>query len=500
MRRATRSAARASRTSAMSSSCEDASIERYLEAAKLVADHAVVGAGPLEFYADPGKTGLELSALEPHQRPLCDEGLSRRVGRRRTAVRARTVRQGLLRRVVLQAPRRARRSHRDDSRARGEGRHHRPLCRAHLDGGQQAEHRVSDARDGGRLDAAAGADLRRQGVAGQGPRRLRRALQGPDDLAELVFCSRRSGRRRRRRREPAGVRRHDAEGRADAPLHVCVGRSRRPRPRRARPRPVPRRCISPSPMSNPRRGRDAGGHLAQPARRDARAAAPGRGAPGRGVRGGAPRWHRPADAVSPARFSPRSPCAPRCRPTSPRTLAFGTSPDGTAIGPDDFATTGTVSFTIDVPRRRQRPGVSGGCRARQGQERRRARDDLRSRRKARRATRGQRVILGDPQERRLRDVSRQHGRIRVAPAAELARRGQSRGQGSGPAAIRQHLQQPRARCVRAEGEVPAQRQVLHRQHGGRRRSRAAESGVERPLRIVAVPRCLPRHAGRSLRA
>jgi len=42
---------------------EDTSIERYLEAAKLVADHAVVGAGPLEFYPDTGKTGLELSAL-----------------------------------------------------------------------------------------------------------------------------------------------------------------------------------------------------------------------------------------------------------------------------------------------------------------------------------------------------------------------------------------------------------------------------------------------------
>jgi hypothetical protein len=42
---------------------EDASIERYLEAAKLVADHAVVGAGPLDFYSDTGKTGLELSAL-----------------------------------------------------------------------------------------------------------------------------------------------------------------------------------------------------------------------------------------------------------------------------------------------------------------------------------------------------------------------------------------------------------------------------------------------------
>ena len=42
---------------------QDASIERYLEAAKLVADHAVIGSGPLEFYNDPGRTGLELSAL-----------------------------------------------------------------------------------------------------------------------------------------------------------------------------------------------------------------------------------------------------------------------------------------------------------------------------------------------------------------------------------------------------------------------------------------------------
>ncbi len=42
---------------------QDASIERYLEAAKAVADHAVIGAGPLQFYSDPGKTGLELSAL-----------------------------------------------------------------------------------------------------------------------------------------------------------------------------------------------------------------------------------------------------------------------------------------------------------------------------------------------------------------------------------------------------------------------------------------------------
>jgi hypothetical protein len=42
---------------------QDASVERYLEASKQVAEHAVIGSGPLTFYTDPGKTGLELSAL-----------------------------------------------------------------------------------------------------------------------------------------------------------------------------------------------------------------------------------------------------------------------------------------------------------------------------------------------------------------------------------------------------------------------------------------------------
>src|SRR5262249_43263276 len=42
---------------------QDANLERYLEAAKRVADHAVIGAGPIEFYLDPGKTGFEMSAI-----------------------------------------------------------------------------------------------------------------------------------------------------------------------------------------------------------------------------------------------------------------------------------------------------------------------------------------------------------------------------------------------------------------------------------------------------
>ena len=89
---------------------QDTSIERYLEAAKLVADHAVIGAGPLEFYADAGKTGLELSALNRINDLYASKGFRVVSGEGGAAVRARALRQGVLRRLVLQAPRRARRS------------------------------------------------------------------------------------------------------------------------------------------------------------------------------------------------------------------------------------------------------------------------------------------------------------------------------------------------------------------------------------------------------
>jgi cytochrome c5 len=42
---------------------QDANLERYLEAAKVIADHAVIGSGRLEFFPHPGKTGFELSAI-----------------------------------------------------------------------------------------------------------------------------------------------------------------------------------------------------------------------------------------------------------------------------------------------------------------------------------------------------------------------------------------------------------------------------------------------------
>ncbi len=42
---------------------QDANLERYLDAAKRIANHAVIGAGPLAFFGDPDKTGFELSAI-----------------------------------------------------------------------------------------------------------------------------------------------------------------------------------------------------------------------------------------------------------------------------------------------------------------------------------------------------------------------------------------------------------------------------------------------------
>ncbi len=42
---------------------QDSTIERYLDAAKTVASHALISSGSLAFYEDPGRTGQELSAI-----------------------------------------------------------------------------------------------------------------------------------------------------------------------------------------------------------------------------------------------------------------------------------------------------------------------------------------------------------------------------------------------------------------------------------------------------
>ena len=53
---------------------QDSTMERYLEAAKTVASHAIIGAGPLGFFQDPGETGRELSAIQRIQQIYRSEG------------------------------------------------------------------------------------------------------------------------------------------------------------------------------------------------------------------------------------------------------------------------------------------------------------------------------------------------------------------------------------------------------------------------------------------
>ena len=238
---------------------------------------------------------------------------------------------------------------------------------------------VSDARDGGPLDEAAGADRRRHGVARQGARRLRRDLNkslttwpswffargdlaagGAGDESPLVF--------------------DDTTLKAE-PTHrytYRVGRARRARPRRARRRPGPSKVYLDLHRRRSRRGRDAGGHLAQPARRHARAAA-GRGAPGAAAPAPPPRRHAGAAGRGGAgpMLSTQSLRVAAAGRTSRRRWRSARAPTARAIGPDDFATTRHRVVRDRRARRRQRPRVPGRCRARQGPERGGPRDDLR---------------------------------------------------------------------------------------------------------------------------
>src|SRR5207248_2530016 len=59
---------------------DDSGLERYLQAAKKVADHAVIGSGPLQFFIDPGKTGLELSAINRIRQIYRDYGFRTAAG------------------------------------------------------------------------------------------------------------------------------------------------------------------------------------------------------------------------------------------------------------------------------------------------------------------------------------------------------------------------------------------------------------------------------------
>ncbi len=125
-------------------SVQDAQVEHYLEAAKQIADHAVIGSGPLGFHADAGESGLELSALDRINQLYATKGFrvvsgegGRPFGFERYA-KAFYVAWHYKHRAALGDP------IGDGPRPGREGRHHRPLRRAHLGGRQPHRHGLSE--------------------------------------------------------------------------------------------------------------------------------------------------------------------------------------------------------------------------------------------------------------------------------------------------------------------------------------------------------------------
>jgi mono/diheme cytochrome c family protein len=320
---------------------QDASVERYLEAAKQVADHAVIGAGPLEFYADAGKTGLELSALNRINELYATRGFrvvsgegGRPFGLERYG-KAFFVAWYYKHRVALGDPAATVRGLAAKEGITGRFADHiwavvnKPNsgypARVTVDGWTKLPAPTPDVQ-ASIAKARAGCDELYKTLTTWPSWFFARgdlAAGGAGDESPLVF--------------------DDSTLQAEATHHYAyvVG----PRAGRGRGAPAP----APGPWKvyltfsnvNPAPGVAPVVIWRNPRVLIRAAAAPAEGAPaaatagrGRGAAGPVLATHSlrsvlPADAAA--------------------TLKFGTSPDGTAIGPDDFATTGTAAFSIDAP-------------------------------------------------------------------------------------------------------------------------------------------------------
>jgi hypothetical protein len=328
---------------------EDQSIERYLEAAKEVADHAIIGAGPLDFFADAGKTGLELSALSRINdlyatkgfRVVSGEG-GRPFGLERYG-KAFFVAWYYKHRVALGDP---------SATLRG-------LAAKENITGRFADHIwavVNKPNTGYPTRVTVDAWTRLPAPTSDISASIAKARAGCDDLYKALttwpswffargdYAAGGAG-------DESPLTFDDTSLKAAPTHHYTYPLGNRPaRGRGPAVIPGPVKVYLTFADVNPTSGSSPVVIWRNPRVITRAAVANGRGAPGTpdgaavaatttGGRGrGAPgpilttvplRALLPADVAS--------------------TLKFGTSPDGTALGEDDFATTGTVSFTIDVP-------------------------------------------------------------------------------------------------------------------------------------------------------
>ena len=327
---------------------EDTRIERYLEAAKMVADHAIVGAGPLDFYTDTGKTGLELSALNRIDEIYAAKGFrvvsgegGRPFGLDRYG-KAFFVAWYYQHRAALGDPSATIRSLASKESITGRFAEHIWSVVNTPDTGYPTRVTV----EGWKRLPAPTPDIQAS---------IAKARSGCDDLYKALttwpsWFFARGDLAAGGAGDESPLTFDDASLKAEPTHHYAYplgNRGGRGRGAQATPGPVKvfltfadvnptagakpvviwrnPRVVTRAPLPPPQRG--------APVIADGAAAAAPAGGRGRG-----------AGPVL-ATVSLRS-ILPMDAAT---TLAFGTSPDGTSIGADDFTTTGTVSFTIDVP-------------------------------------------------------------------------------------------------------------------------------------------------------
>jgi hypothetical protein len=373
---------------------EDTSIERYLEAAKLVADHAVVGAGPLEFYQDTGKTGLELSALSRINdlyatrgfRVVSGEG-GRPFGLERYG-KALYVAWYFKHRVTLGDP---------TATIRG-------LAAKENITGRFADHIwtvVNKPNTGYPTRMTVDGWLHLPAPTSDIEASIANARKGCDDLYKTLttwpsWFFARGDLAAGGAGDESPLTFDDTSLKVEPAHHYTYGLGARAGRGRGAP-------VTPGPVKvyltftdvNPRPGVAPVVVWRNPRIVTRAAAAPGRGAPGAaGDTATTVPAGRGRGAAGPI-LSTRS-----LRAALPAdvaaTLAFGKTPDGTAIGPEDFATTGVVSFTVDVP-----PGsnvLEFQADAELGKDRNAVvRVMISDRAEGGSRDAGQRVLLGDPQ-------------------------------------------------------------------------------------------------------
>jgi len=325
---------------------EDTSIERYLEAAKLVADHATIGAGPLDFFADAGKTGLELSALSRIDDLYASKGFRVVSGEGGGPFgldrygKALFVAWYYKHRVALGDP---------SATLRG-------LAAKENLTGRFAEHIwavVNKPDTGYPIRVTIDGWNRLPAPTGDIPGSIAKARAGCDDLYKALttwpsWFFARGDIAAGGAGDESPLMFDDVSLKAEPTHHYTYPVGNRP----ARGRGP---AVTPGPVKvyltladvNPT-AQSAPVIIWRNPRIITRAAvAPGRGAPGTNAAAATTTGGRGRGPAGPVLST--QPLRTVLPPDVAATFAFGTSPDGTAIGADDFATTATVSFTIEVP-------------------------------------------------------------------------------------------------------------------------------------------------------